>query len=103
MLHFISLAAAAFLGLSAISADVVAAPNNNISLDAAGADLIFAQIVENALEDCREELSGDAFANFRLQSCVEAKVSRDVAQAGPSRLAEYTAAHPDYLATALAR
>lgn len=102
MLYLISLAAAAFVSLSAIGADAAAAPNHTISLDAAVADLQFAQTVENAVAACRIELADDVFANFRLQSCVEAKVTEDVESAGAARLAAFAAAHPDYPLTAIA-
>ncbi len=102
MLNLISFAAVALISLSAFSSDAGAASKDTISLDSAGADLIFEQIVENAVADCRAELSGDVFANFRLQSCVEAKVSEGVATAGGAQLADYAAAYPDYLLTASA-
>jgi len=99
MLHLISLAAAAVVSLSAIGADAAAAPNHTISLDAAIADLQLAQTVENAVAECRIELAGDVFANFRLQSCVEAKVLENAETTGAARFADFAAAHPDYLLT----
>ena len=102
MIGFISIAAAALFGVSTLVAGAGASANNTISLGAPTTDLIFEQIVENAVADCREELSGDVFASFRLQSCVESRVSENVAKAGAPALTEYAAAYPDYLLTASA-
>ncbi len=96
------MAAAFWVGMAALGSGANAASHNTISLGEPGGDLLFAQIVENAVSDCREELSGDVFANFRLQSCVEAKVSENVATAGAVQLADYAAAYPDYLLAASA-
>lgn len=96
------MAAAALFGVSALVTSADASANNTISLGAPGADMIFEQIVENAVADCREELSGDVFASFRLQACVEGRVSENVAKAGAPALAAYAAAYPDYLLTASA-
>ncbi len=100
MINLISLAAAMLLGASTLLSGAGAGSVHNFSTEEAGADLIFAQIVEQAVEDCREELSTDVFANFRLQSCVETKVSEFVATAGAPQLAEFAAANRDYLVTA---
>ncbi len=102
MLYFASIAAAAFAGLTAVMTDTGAAPNDNFSLDAASDDLIFEQIVENAVADCREELAGDVFANFRLKACVDDKVAEIVVTSDAPQLADYAAAHQEYLLTATA-
>ena len=64
--------------------------------------LAFDEIVNLAVAECRDELSGDVFANFRMEACVDGKVTDSIEKSGTPQLAVYAADHDD-LALAVAR
>lgn len=62
--------------------------------------LAFAEIVNHAVDQCREELAGDVFANFRLETCVDGKVADFIEESDTPQLAAYAAGHGELMLAA---
>ena len=96
MTKIANLAGIAFLSLLMFPAHGYAGPADQAP---ATEDLrqAFVDVVDSAVDQCRAELAGDVFANFRLEACVEKKVADSIERSGASQLAAYAAGQGDVL------
>ncbi len=96
MTKIASLAGFALLSVLLLPTNSYAGPVNH-SPATENLRLEFAEVVDTAIDQCREELAGDVFANFRLEACVEGKVTDFIEKSDVPTLAAYAADTESFL------
>ncbi len=89
---------AAFASATAAGADWP--PERDAFSDPAYVESVFKTIVETAVDTCREELRDDVFGNFRLEACVDKKVTAALEAVGSPALNELASRNPQFLLVA---